>query len=153
EAHCISQWGHDFRPDYSRVGEVRKFLGSPPVVALTATATLEVQKDILRQLGLNEENCLKLWEGVERPGLFLSAVECEGFDEKLEAVGAWLAEVSGPKILYFTLITNLEKVSAKLAGVPHVTYHGDLEDRARKRNQEAFLRGESGLMLATPAFG
>lgn len=154
EAHCISQWGHDFRPDYSRVGEVRKFLGDPQVVALTATATVEVQKDILRQLHLSEDRCLKFWEGVERPGLFLSAVECEGFEEKLEASRAWLAEVAGPKILYFTLISTLEKAAAALSSAfPHVVYHGDLEDGARKRNQQRFLAGESDLMLATPAFG
>lgn len=152
EAHCISQWGHDFRPDYSRVGEVRKFLGNPQVIALTATATREVQEDILRQLGLSADDCLTLWEGVERPNLFLGAVECEGFDEKVASAREWLDEVSGPKIIYFTLISTLEKAAAALR-VPHVTYHGDLEDRERKRNQEKFLSGEADLMLATPAFG
>ncbi|MGZ3724138.1 MAG: DEAD/DEAH box helicase, partial [Bdellovibrionales bacterium] len=111
EAHCISQWGHDFRPDYSRIGEVRRLLGSPQVVALTATATLEVQADILRQLGMTPENSTTMWEGVERPNLHLAAAEFEGFEEKVEAAAEWLASVTGPKIIYFTLITNLEKVS------------------------------------------
>jgi len=152
EAHCISQWGHDFRPDYSRVGEVRQFLKDPPVVALTATATLEVQKDILRQLHLSSDQCQTMWEGVERPNLFLSAVEGEGFEEKIEAAREWLDEVPGAKVIYFTLISTLEKAAHALS-VKSVTYHGDLEDRERKRNQQAFLQGDAELMLATPAFG
>jgi ATP-dependent DNA helicase RecQ len=152
EAHCISQWGHDFRPDYSRVGEVRRLLGNPQVIALTATATREVQADILRQLGMNGET---LWEGVERPNLHLAASECEGFDEKIEGAVEWLRGTVGPKIIYFTLISTLEKVShvLQVKGFKHTVYHGDLEDRARKRNQEEFLRGGGELILATPAFG
>lgn len=153
EAHCISQWGHDFRPDYSRLGEIRKFLGSPQTLALTATATVEVQKDILRQLELPESTPIS-WEGLERPNLFLAAEEVDEPDDKLPRAERWLAEVEGPKIVYFTLISTLEKNAAALAKKHKFTvYHGDLEDRLRHEQLRQFMAGESSLMLATPAFG
>lgn len=154
EAHCISQWGHDFRPDYSRLGEIRGLLGNPQTMALTATATREVQADILRQLGIEKDSEV-FWEGVERPNLHLAGDEFEHSDDKLEAVAAWLGEVQGPKILYFTLISTLVRVSEWLEskGFAHKTYHGDLDDRSRKRHQTEFLSGRASLMLATPAFG
>jgi ATP-dependent DNA helicase RecQ len=155
EAHCISQWGHDFRPDYSRVGEVRRLLGDPQVIALTATATQEVQEDILRQLHLSPAQTALLWEGVERPNLHLAVRECEGIDEKLIGLEEWRKSVVGAKIIYFTLISTLQKVSEWLAqkGVAHDVYHGDLEDGARRRSQAKFLGNETELLLATPAFG
>lgn len=152
EAHCISQWGHDFRPDYSRAGEIRKLLGNPQCMALTATATAATQKDIVQQLGM--KNPAVLWEGVERPNLFLAAEEFPDNDEKLPAMCEWLDKVKGSKIVYFTLISTLEKVAAQLEKkYQFEVYHGDLEDRARKRAQKNFLQGDSQLILATPAFG
>ncbi|MGE4131478.1 MAG: ATP-dependent DNA helicase RecQ [Bdellovibrionales bacterium] len=151
EAHCISQWGHDFRPDYSRLGEIRKSLGNPQTMALTATATRQVQADILVQLNLPKET-LTLWEGVERPELVLEAVEAEHPDDKVELIKEWLGEVKGPKIAYFTLISSLEKMRDKISGEIWV-YHGDLEARDRSRAQKAFMASEDGIMFATPAFG
>ncbi len=154
EAHCISQWGHDFRPDYSRLGEIRKLLGSPQTVAMTATATREVQADILAQLDLTDKAEV-LWEGVERPNLYLAGEEFEHADDKLVTVKPWLESVAGSKIIYFTLISNLEKTAEALRGkIPEfVVYHGDLEDRVRKRAQAEFLEGRVPVILATPAFG
>lgn len=154
EAHCISQWGHDFRPDYSKLGEIRKRLGRPQVMALTATATKTVQADILKQLNMGSDAEI-LWEGVERPNLYLAAREFESEEEKLARMKEWLGEVEGPKIIYFTLITTLERISEWLETkrIEHRKYHGDLEDRFRRSNQNAFLKGETNLMLATPAFG
>lgn len=152
EAHCISQWGHDFRPDYSRAGEIREMLGRPQCMALTATATAATQKDIIEQLGM--KNPAVLWEGVERPNLFLAAEEFHSNDEKFPELCRWLGRVKGPKIVYFTLISTLEKTAA-LMGKKYEfeVYHGDLEDRARLRSQRNFLEGKSQLILATPAFG
>ena len=83
EAHCISDWGHDFRPDYTRVGEFIKLLGSPRVIALTATATPAVQKDIVKQLGLDDE--VKLFhEGIDRPNLSLQVEDVWDEDDKLK---------------------------------------------------------------------
>jgi ATP-dependent DNA helicase RecQ len=155
EAHCISQWGHDFRPDYSRLREVRRLLGDPQVVALTATATLEVQADIRTQLGMKPD-AVTVWEGLERENLFLAAEEYEGEEEKLAALIEELQKpVVGSRIVYFTLISTLERISESLQvkKIAHEVYHGDRDDRDRKRALKAFLHGESSLILATPAFG
>jgi ATP-dependent DNA helicase RecQ len=152
EAHCISQWGHDFRPDYSRVGEIRKALGNPQCMALTATATQATQKDIVEQLAMKKPAVM--WEGVERPNLFLAAEEFQNNDDKVPEMITWLDKVKGPKIVYFTLISTLEKTVAQLGRkYQFEVYHGDLEDRVRKRAQENFLTGKTPLILATPAFG
>lgn len=161
EAHCISEWGHDFRPDYTRVGEFRKEIGNPTTIALTATATPEVQFDILRQLGLSSfgsalEECQLFHEGIQRPNLSLQVQEVWGLDEKTEVVRAaadrWLSQ-SG--IVYFTLIRTLDEMSERLEqlGIEHVCYHGDLTRNDRRRVQEGFMRNRCPLVLATNAFG
>lgn len=154
EAHCISQWGHDFRPDYSRLAEIRKRLGEPLTLALTATATPTVQDDILKQSGL-EPTTVRYLEGVERPNLYVAAEEVVGLEEKVRLFFALRHQFPGPAIVYFSLISTLEKFSDLLQklNIEHLTYHGQLEDKWRKRNQENFLKNETGLMLATPAFG
>ncbi len=90
EAHCISQWGHDFRPDYTRLREFRELLAptssGPVTIALTATATLQVQEDIVRQLGLRAEDVRLFHEGIDRPNLHLDVFEVWGDDEKLERI-------------------------------------------------------------------
>lgn len=153
EAHCISQWGHDFRPDYSRLGEFRQILGDPPTLALTATATRAVQADILNQLRL--ENAPTFKAGVERPNLVLQAHDVYGIDEKIRGMVGLRYSVPGPAIIYFSLIQTLYKVSGELArlGLRHEIYHGQLEPRDRVRAQRNFIQGDSDLILATPAFG
>ncbi|MFV8251017.1 RecQ family ATP-dependent DNA helicase [Bdellovibrio bacteriovorus] len=153
EAHCISQWGHDFRPDYSRVGEFRALLGNPPTLALTATATPEVQKDILKKL--NMEDALIISAGIERPNLALNVHDIYGIDEKIRAIVGLRHQQPGTAIIYCSLIQTLKKISSSLnrLGMAHLVYHGDLPPQDRKRNQKAFQNEEAPLMIATPAFG
>lgn len=154
EAHCISSWGHDFRPDYSRLGEHRERLGRPTTLALTATATPQVQADILSQLGLQGE-ALVFNSGILRPNLSLEVREVMGSDEKIRAFALYRHLHPGAAIVYFSLIQSLRKFSDAIErlGIPHFTYHGQMNDKERKRAQEAFLASEDAVILATPAFG
>ncbi len=153
EAHCISTWGHDFRPDYSRVGDYREAFGNPVTLALTATATKEVQQDILKQLRLANAEVFN--RGIERPNLAIEVLDVHGLDQKLQAFVAFRHQFPGAAIVYFSLIQTLEKFSAQLGrmGMEHFVYHGQLGDRDRKRSQEMFLRSSTDFILATPAFG
>ena len=158
EAHCISEWGHDFRPDYSRLIEIRELLGNPTTIALTATATPDVQADIVRQLGLRPDQIELFHEGIDRPNLRLAVEEVWGDDEKLAQIVAVHDRYSpspGSGIVYFTLIRTLERFSEMLRQrrVPHVYYHGDLDRNDRRRIQNEFMQGCCPLVLATPAFG
>lgn len=154
EAHCISQWGNDFRPDYSRLGEIRSELGDPPTVALTATATPEIRHDILRQLHL-EQKTSEFVFGIERNNLSLHVHDLVGLDEKIRCIVGLRHQILGSAVIYFSLISTLEKAAHELSrmNLPLLRYHGQLSDEQRKRNQEKFLRSSNGLMLATPAFG
>ena len=155
EAHCISEWGHDFRPDYTRVGDIRQSLGSPTTIALTATATPEVQKDIVAQLGLTEQEMPIFHEGIDRPNLTLSVKEVWDDDEKLELIVDQRSRVAGSGIVYFTLIRKLMEFSDLLweRKVAHLIYHGDLDARQRRQIQDSFMQQEGHLVLATNAFG
>lgn len=155
EAHCISQWGHDFRPDYTRVGEIRQLIGSPCTIALTATATLEVQRDIVRQLGLATDEVKIFHEGIDRPNLSLHVETVFDDDEKLEHIVHQVQRNEGCGITYFTLIKKLMEFSAHLweRRIPHLVYHGDLDRIERRRIQESFMQQAGHLVLATNAFG
>ena len=104
EAHCISEWGHDFRPEYTRLKEIRNVLNNPVTIALTATATPEVQKDIISQLGLQEDEVHQIHEGIDRPNLYLQVQSLWGEDEKLKAILELLKQHKGSGIIYFVLI-------------------------------------------------
>lgn len=155
EAHCISTWGHDFRLDYSRLGARRSELGNPQTLALTATATRETQADILRELSGGAAAWETIVSSVWRPNLAIEVVETGGLDEKVRAFVMMKHLNPGPTLIYFSLIQTLRKFSEELQrlGFEPAIYHGQLGDRARRDNQNAFLKGESDLMLATPAFG
>lgn len=155
EAHCISEWGHDFRPDYSRIGEFRELLGNPLTIALTATATPEVQEDIIQKLHLKRNEVKVFHQGIQRPNLRLKAVDIFDDKEKLKEILNVLDNYSGSGIIYFALIQTLEKFSLMLKdkGYKHGIYHGKLQNRERKQRQRDFLSGTENFMLATNAFG
>lgn len=160
EAHCISEWGHDFRPDYTRLSELRQIMGHPTTIALTATATPKVQEDIIRQLGLQADEMRIFHEGIDRPNLELSVIDVWDADEKEDAMQKVLDKWFTPKstgsgIVYFTLIRTLEEFSERLqkCGTSHVCYHGGLDRHNRKAVQEDFMEGQNRLVLATNAFG
>tara|TARA_B100000749_G_scaffold280897_1_gene280791 strand:+ start:66587 stop:68014 length:1428 start_codon:yes stop_codon:yes gene_type:complete len=155
EAHCISEWGHDFRPDYTRVGEFRELMGNPTTLAVTATATPEVQEDIIKQLHLPKEDVKPFIFGFERENLELDQMDIYGIDQKIQAAVMLLNQTPGSAIIYFSLIDTLKKFSRGLdqLNMEHLVYHGQLPDRYRKQNQEDFISDKSSLILATPAFG
>jgi ATP-dependent DNA helicase RecQ len=157
EAHCVSQWGHDFRPDYSRIDEIRSLLGNPATLMVTATATPRVRTDIIDSAGLDHTSVRIFSEGIDRPNLALKTTRVWDESEKIEQIkevaDRWRGEGSG--IVYVTLIKTLERISDALraAGVEHVGYHGQLPRKQRRDIQDQFLSGESPLVLATNAFG
>jgi len=144
EAHCVSGWGHDFRPDYTKLAELRRVMGEPTTIALTATATPRVQQDIVEQLGPGGAMAV-LSEGIDRPNLSLEVAEVWGEDEKLDAIcdaAETLENTGGSGITYFALIRTLEAYSERLRerGVPHLCYHGKLDRQTRRRMQDDFMR-------------
>lgn len=155
EAHCISEWGHDFRPDYSRIDEFRKLLKNPLTIALTATATPPVQKDIISKLGLTKDEIKVFHEGIERPNLRLETVDIYDEQDTLKAIFNTLDKYKGAGIIYFSLIKKLEYYSQIIMdkGYKHGIYHGKLDAAERKRTQRDFLSGKQNLILATNAFG
>lgn len=158
EAHCISEWGHDFRPDYTRLEEFRGLIGNPTTIALTATATPDVQDDIVDQLGLDDRDVKRFHEGIERPNLVIDVKHVWGDEEKLDFIRQTAEKYHGAPgsgIVYFTLIKTLERFSDLLRKlkVPHLNYHGDLDRQQRRRVQNDFMSSRCPLVLATPAFG
>ncbi|MBL8728017.1 MAG: RecQ family ATP-dependent DNA helicase [Planctomycetes bacterium] len=153
EAHCVSHWGHDFRPDYLRLGEVRRALGDPPCLALSATATPAVQQDIRAALGLRDAPLFHT--GIARDNLFLSVHDAATDDAKLARLLAVLDRTGGPAIVYCALIKDLLRLEGELQrrGLAPLVYHGQLSAHERKTQQAAFVASADALMLATNAFG
>ena len=153
EAHCISEWGHDFRPSYLRMAQVRERLGNPPVVALTATATPEVRRDIARQLLLRSPETVIT--GFDRINLRYHVVPTRSDDEKDGALVRAVRDAEGLAVVYASTRRAVERVAAVLekARIPSVAYHAGLDDRHRKDVQEAFMREDVRAIVATNAFG
>jgi ATP-dependent DNA helicase RecQ len=153
EAHCISQWGHDFRPDYSRLGIYRERLGDPPTIALTATATAQVADDVARALQLKKP--LVIRTGIERPNLFLGCTHVDLAEEKVPLIAERVRTIGGAGIVYSALIRDLEALHDELkrVGIHALVYHGKLSDAERRRMQDRFMRSGEEVVLATNAFG
>ncbi|NVJ08400.1 ATP-dependent DNA helicase RecQ [Myxococcus sp. AM001] len=152
EAHCISQWGHDFRPDYALLGQVRKRLRPPRTVALTATATPEVRADIVRVLLMKDPQEFAM--GFDRPNLFLGKQEVGGDADRHEAC-ARLASTGGSGIVYCSTRRAAEGIFSELhgRGVKAVLYHAGMDDDARRRAQDTFMAAKEAVAVATNAFG
>ncbi len=152
EAHCISQWGHDFRPSYRRIGRLRTVL-SCPMLALTATATPEVREDIVRSLGLRRP--VRVVRSFDRPNLSWSVLAAGTHAERVRMLYALLRGVPGTAIAYAPTRRTVETVRDALAarGLRTEAYHAGLEGRERTRVQEAFMAGACRVVVATNAFG
>lgn len=153
EAHCVSQWGHDFRPDYLALHEAIADLGTPPVMALTATATPEVIDDILAQLRIPDAEVVHT--GFYRPNLELSVVHARGEDEKRSWLLEYLKKTEGNGIIYAATIKAVEELSAflKSEGLKAEGYHGKLAARRRAEAQDRFMADDYKALVATNAFG
>src|SRR5437870_889837 len=152
EAHCISLWGHDFRPDYLRLRQVISGLKSPAVLALTATATPAVRRDILVQLGI--DNAAQIVSGFDRPNLYLEVREVATNVEKIRAI-IELARWAPVGIVYAGTRKNVEEIHGNLrrAGIEAAAYHAGLALPDRKAVQEKFMKASECVIVATNAFG
>jgi ATP-dependent DNA helicase RecQ len=151
EAHCISEWGHDFRPDYLFLSNLRVQFPKIPIAAFTATATEEVERDTLRKLGLSQPYQVRA--SFDRPNLFYRVVSKEGLDDQiLEFIRARPGEAG---IVYRATRKSVESTAELLLkqGVKALPYHAGLSSVERNRNQEAFNRDEVEIIVATIAFG
>ncbi len=168
EAHCITQWGHDFRPAYQQVGQFRRDLGEPTTIALTATATPMVRSDILKTLGLSEASMPLYATPVDRPNLAYEMHEVwddkDKVDEILDVHRSFRDSGGGTGIVYFALIKDLERLETQIrrrlsddgGDACVAVYHGKLDPREKKRIYRRFIDAEPRenlLLLATNAFG
>ena len=153
EAHCISEWGHDFRPAYLSLGSAVKSLGSPPVLALTATATPEVTADIEKQLDIGKLRVIRT--GIFRPNLRFEVKRVTNEREKHEELVQVLREHDGTGIIYCATVKTVEALTDWLKSFDFKIekYHGRMKASERKENQEAFMAGDLKAIVATNAFG
>jgi ATP-dependent DNA helicase RecQ len=153
EAHCISEWGHDFRPSYLRLGAIRAALGNPPALALTATATPHVREDIVERLRLHDP--IVLIAPAHRENLRLTVETVPG-PAKFGAAGRHIRALRRPGIIYCATTTTVDQLAGALrrAGIPVVSYHGKMSAQERTAAQRRFMRPARRLiMIATSAFG
>jgi ATP-dependent DNA helicase RecQ len=153
EAHCISAWGHDFRPDYLALGQMIKGIGRPPVLALTATASPPVRDDIIARLGLRKPEILV--SGLDRRNLFVEVAHCPDEDYRWRRLTALLDEAPRPGIIYVATRRAAEELAERLttAGYSADFYHGGMAAGARQQRHEAFSDDKVDIMVATSAFG
>ncbi len=153
EAHCISTWGHDFRPDYLRLRRVITSLGGVQTLALTATATPYVRSDIIQQLGLERPQTFV--SGFDRPNLRVEVVHVEKEKEKILRIKRIAQKHEGSGIIYASTRKAVEQVGRELkaVGLRVTTYHAGMSDAVRVKAQEEFMSGRTQMIVATNAFG
>jgi ATP-dependent DNA helicase RecQ len=153
EAHTIAQWGHDFRPAFLAIGDARRRLGDPPVLALTATATEEVTHDILTSLHAEDARIVNT--GVERQNLFFAVHATVNSEAKLARILGMLKQEQGTGIIYTASVRSANQLFDLLTeqGIAAGHYHGRMPARERGRVQQEFMRGDHKVMIATKAFG
>ncbi len=153
EAHCVSEWGHDFRPDYAQLKSVIEALGHPVVLALTATASPAVRRDIIDRLGMRSPQIV-VW-GFDRPNIWLGVEECADEEVKKRVLAGRIAEWAKPMIIYVATQRHAEEIAAIARGLGHEAahYHGGMKKAERHGVQDAFMAGEMPIIVATNAFG
>jgi RecQ family ATP-dependent DNA helicase len=154
EAHCVSHWGHDFRPDYLRLKEAVKAIGDPKIIALTATATPFVRSDIIEQLGMRAPHAFV--SGFDRPNLQINVVTTEKERDKINHIKSLAATYSrGSGIIYTSTRKAVDQVTQRLksAGLKVVAYHAGMSEDERSRAQDWFMSGQIQMIVATNAFG
>lgn len=153
EAHCISQWGHDFRPEYRRLRQVIEALGEIPVSALTATATLDVRRDISEQLGLQQP--VEILTGFLRPNLSFDVQRMDGASARLAVTEEVVRATHGLAVVYCSSRKTVEELTEHFdaVGIRALAYHAGLADRQRSRVQDSFMNNEAQVLVATNAFG
>jgi ATP-dependent DNA helicase RecQ len=153
EAHCISSWGHDFRPDYRRLRDAAELCGRPPISAFTATATPRVRADIVSSLGMHRPEVRVT--GFVRPELRLAVLRCRGQQQKRAALLDALRSLPGRAIVYCGRVRATEDIAELLrdSGFRAAAYHGDLDAEMRHRAHAGFVSGDISVIAATSAFG
>jgi ATP-dependent DNA helicase RecQ len=153
EAHCISAWGHDFRPDYMRLGRVRDAIGGPRVLALTATASPLVRDEIVERLEMVKPNVLV--RGFDRPNIRLDVRRFADERAKVDALIEYAEGVEKPGIVYVARKRTAEELAGALweRGVQGVYYHGGMTKTEREQAQESYMKDEFEVVVATTAFG
>ncbi|MGN6106382.1 MAG: RecQ family ATP-dependent DNA helicase [Kofleriaceae bacterium] len=153
EAHCVSQWGHDFRPAYLSLRKALEDVGRPPVLATTATAPPHVREDILFQLGI--ERATTVTTTFDRPNLHYEVIIFSDEDEKMKTLVTLLKKLPRPGIVYCATVKKVEELHEALTrwGVPVAKYHGRMTKKERDESQNAFMASSELVMVATNAFG